>query len=330
MTSSKRVPRIAFYSHKGGVGKTTLSANTAFAFASLGRRVLILDTDPQCNLTAYLLADEVVNELLDKSDSSDGGTLWTAVRPLANGEGPIKTIVPYIANNVYLLPGDIKLSEFEQFLADAWNDSFKRRIGAIRAMNAFGQLIDEVAAAFKIDLVFYDTGPNIGPLNRAILLDCDGFVVPVACDLFSERALSTLGQAVKNWVLDWRTISSLSPGSVPLLPGMPEFLGYVPQNFRTYGQAMAKAPTFYLRRIERRIHRDLISVLQGVDPELAPRTVSESKLGQIKSFNRLVQQAQEAGCAIFEHDSASVQERREAKRAFVTLANSIESRLRTK
>ena len=328
MARARRVPRIAFFSHKGGVGKTTLSANTAFALAAFeNKRVLILDTDPQCNLTSYLLPDDTVNQLLQESDTAQGRTLWTAVRPVANLEGPPLVPVPFSANNVFLLPGDIRLSEFEQLLGDAWTDCFKRRLGAFRAMAAFSTIIDNVAEAFDIDIVFYDTGPNIGPLNRTILLDCDGFMVPVACDLFSERALSTLGQSIKNWIIDWNTVRTVAPPGATLLPGHPAFVGYVPQNFRTYGQQMAKAPSYYLRRIERRIYRDLFQVLHDLDPTLVPASATQSRLGQVKTFGRLIQEAQSTGIGVFELPNATDDELSDAKEAFSGLARQILSRI---
>jgi len=71
--------RISIYNHKGGVGKTTLTMNLAATLAASGKRVLLVDSDPQCNLTSYLLADDVVDELLDRSDSNQGKTIWSAV-----------------------------------------------------------------------------------------------------------------------------------------------------------------------------------------------------------------------------------------------------------
>ena len=61
---------------------------------------------------------------------------------------------------------------------------------------------------------------NIGPLNRVLLLDSDFFIVPVACDLFSVRALSTLGQSLKRWTIDWETIAGLAPDEADLLKGL--------------------------------------------------------------------------------------------------------------
>jgi cellulose biosynthesis protein BcsQ len=50
-----RPVRVAIFNHKGGVGKTTLTVNVAAALVSFGSRVLLVDSDPQCNLTAYLV-----------------------------------------------------------------------------------------------------------------------------------------------------------------------------------------------------------------------------------------------------------------------------------
>ena len=323
--------RLTIYNHKGGVGKTTLSVNIAAALARKGKKVLLVDTDPQCNLTAYFFPDEFVNDLLDHSGQKDGRTIWTAIKTIVDGTGDIHVVKPYdsVVDNVAVLAGDIRLSEFEQALADAWTDCFKRRLGGFRSATAVSRLISKLIVRYDFDFVIYDTGPNIGPLNRVILLDCDSFIIPVACDLFSVRALATLGQTLKSWIQDWKTISSLAPDETYLLPGMPVFLGYIPQRFKVYGQAMAKSPSYYLRKLQRHLFDDVINVLHGVDPKLAPSNVSEAKLGQVKEFGTLVQAAQLEGVPLSQVTGGAVSSKAEALDAFSELADSIIEKVRS-
>ena len=111
-------PRISVFNHKGGVGKTTLTVNIAFAMAQLGKRVLLVDSDPQANLTSYLVDDEVVDSLLDESDGPNGSTVWSAVKPIVDGSGAVRLIEPIERGpNLYLLSGDIRLAEFEEQLS---------------------------------------------------------------------------------------------------------------------------------------------------------------------------------------------------------------------
>ena len=291
---------LTIYNHKGGVGKTTLTVNVAASLAKRGFRILIVDSDPQCNVTSHLLREEAVDHLLQDSDSGTGNTLWTALREIYNGTGPLRSIRPFKSTiaNVLLLPGDIRLSEWEEYLYDAWTDCLKRRMGAIRATCALSDLVEATARRYKCDFVFYDTGPNIGPLNRIIALSCNHFVVPVACDLFSVRALTTLGQSLKKWIIDWQTIAAIAPPDALLsIEGRPVYLGHIPHKFKVYGQSMAQAPSHYMRRLDRKLYSDIIAVLTDIDDELV-HADARRKLGEVQDFGSLAQKAQREGVAL--------------------------------
>lgn len=327
---SKQVAtRIAIFNHKGGVGKTTLTVNIAIALAQAGNKVLLVDADPQCNLTSHVIEESVVNDLLDKSDTKKGQTIWTAVRPVVEGEGDVAFVQPFelATPGVYLVAGDIRLSEYESELNDFWNQCWQRKLKGFRGLTAISRLIDQICQKHKIDYVFYDAGPNIGPLNRSVLLDCDYFIPAVACDLFSLRALKTLGRTLAQWVVDWQAISKIAPKDTPVFPGQPTLLGYIPQGFKIYAGTIASQQSSYLHRIDRGIQTDIVEVLRKADPELAPTGAGRS-LGEVKHFGVLVTAAQKKGSALFQVDGAGTQLQKDAaQKTFRSIAKKISERI---
>jgi cellulose biosynthesis protein BcsQ len=319
-----KATRLVIFNHKGGVGKTTLTVNLAVALADQGKKVLLVDCDPQCNLTSYLVESRVVDDWLDHSDDDAGKTIWTAVKPIAEATGDVRQINPFERfSRVFLVPGDIRLSEFEQDLNQFWNECLQRRIRGFRGTSAISGIVNQICSKLGIDFVFYDAGPNIGPLNRSILLDCDFFIIPAACDLFSVRALKTLGRTLETWVSQWRTIRELAPDDTQLLPGSPVFMGYIPQRFRVYRGQVARGYSGYMSRIERHIGSDIVNVLRKSNPKLIPYPLAELKLGQIKDFGSVANDGQHLGLAMFDVNTVPPAQREEAKNAFYSIANKI-------
>jgi cellulose biosynthesis protein BcsQ len=309
--------RITLYNHKGGVGKTTLLVNIAAALADLGKRVLLVDADPQCNLTSYLVESEVVDSWLDNSDSDDGNTIWS-------GAGDVKKIAPQERQEgVFLIPGDIRLSEFEQELNQIWVECLQRKIRGFKGASAISHIVNEIAREKKVDYIFYDIGPNIGPLNRVILLDCDYFIIPAACDLFSVRALKTLGKTLFTWIQEWDIIYTLAPDNTLLLPGKPNYIGYILQRFRMYGDAIASQFASYASKLEKSTYSDITEVLRKLDKNLAKGSLSQNKLGQVKDFASLVPLSQTQGLSFFDVEGGNPQLKLEAKKEFASIATKI-------
>lgn len=296
--------KVALFNHKGGVGKTTLTINIADALGQLGKRVLIVDADPQCNVTAFYLDEKDLDELLGASadeDSDNGDTMWSAVKPVSRGTGDVTPItVREVSENVYLAPGDVLLSEYEEELPAAWTDSFARKERGYNVTCAMSDAVTILGSSVEADLVMYDVTPNVGALNRAVLLDCDYFSTPVAADLFSLRALQTVGRSMAKWVADWKTIRSLANGkhAARLPNGKPAYLGYLASAFKvSSGQRKALPHSHWENKIAPRVARRVVDVLRPVDPSLVSTSYA-NKLGDVKHFHSLAASAQEYGVAI--------------------------------
>ena len=322
MPDRHRAKRIAVFNHKGGVGKTTLTVNLAAALAEMGKRVVLLDSDPQCNLTSYLLEDEVVDKLLDDSDEETGETIWSAVKPVVEGIGPLRAVQAAKTNTqkCWVVPGDLRLSELEAELVTFWADCVQAKAKGFRGTAVLSTLAQRVAAAHDADFVFYDTGPNIGPLNRVILLDCDYFIVPAGCDAFSVRALRTLGKTLTTWIRQWDRFAASSPDEASFLPGRPRFLGFAMQGYRIYGGGMSRMASKYQARFEKRLLPDLINQLRKVQEGLSPSSASASRLIDVRDFSTLVQQSQEQRVPMWRVFGGPAYQMDEARRAFYDLA----------
>ncbi|WP_315773037.1 MULTISPECIES: ParA family protein [unclassified Bradyrhizobium] len=296
----KKMKTLALFNHKGGVGKTTLSVNIADSLADLGFCVLVVDADPQCNLSAFYMREKELDELLGESDDAEGGTIWSAIKPVIDGKGPIKDVnLVEVRDNVFLCPGDVLLADYEEGLPAAWTGSFARRSRDYDVMCVLSRAVRMLGQKCNADIIIYDVGPNVGPLNRTILLDADYFATPVAADLFSLRALSTVGRSLARWIDDWKTIRSLaSPADRRgLLHGKPEYLGYITSAYKVASGRAATIPHEYWEaKIAPRVRDRIVADLRRVDPALVPHT--GNKVGVIKNFQSLAPQAQNLGLAI--------------------------------
>jgi len=287
----------------------------------MGKRVLMVDADPQCNLTAYVMDSGVLDDLLDHSDDANGETIWSGVKPVVDATGGVNEIECFeVGTNLFLLPGDIRLSDFEEELSDFWRQCFQRKRRGFVGTAALSTLANFVCKAEKIDYVFYDSGPNIGPLNRVIILDCDYFIIPAAYDLFSVRALKTLGRTLFSWISDWETISELAPEGIYMLPGTPKFLGYIPQNFTVYRGGVASQQARYLGLLDKSIQTEIVGVLKELG---VTKPGMNYQLGEIKDFGTLVTASQREGRPIYSVKAGSNDQRAKARADFQAIAKKI-------
>lgn len=195
------------FNNKGGVGKTTLTFNIAHMLARNGSRTVVLDFDPQSNVTAIFLDEEQLEDVWS-NDVGDGRTVAGCLDLVRRGKGELRD--PELisaADNLWLLPGSLFLSRFEQTLAEEWaktgNTQNER---ALDVTCSLAKLAERAAEAIHADYLLVDVGPSLGALNRAALLSCDAVIIPVAPDLFSLQGLRNIGPMLREWRIDWKNV----------------------------------------------------------------------------------------------------------------------------
>lgn len=228
-----------FFNNKGGVGKTTLVANLAAELAiNFRAKILVVDGDPQCNLSQYVLGEEEALSIYGSSNPDR--TVYSVIRPLSLGKGyeedlPIRRS-PDFGFDVII--GDPRLALQEDLLAQDWRDAKGGGMRGIRTTFVFADVVNK-AKKNDYDFVFFDMGPSLGAINRSILLAMDYFVVPMSIDIFSTWAIKNIGNTVGVWQKELRTGISLSedPGDIPQsdVKRQLRFVGYVTQQHKERG-----------------------------------------------------------------------------------------------
>ena len=162
---------IALCNQKGGVGKTTTTINLGAALADYGRRVLLVDFDPQGALSVGLgvnpmeLDQTIYNALMEKKVSADDVLLKTNVVGMD------------------LLPSNIDLSAAEVQL-----------VGEVAREQTLKRIIDPVLGDY--DVVLIDCQPSLGLLTINALTAAHGVIVPLECEFFSLRGVALLIQTI--------------------------------------------------------------------------------------------------------------------------------------
>jgi chromosome partitioning protein len=291
-------PVVTFFNNKGGVGKTTLVYHLGWMLRELGVSVVTIDLDPQANLTASFLDDEQVEKLWVEPQRR---SVYGALEPLFGGTGGITDPhIEEIAPNLGLVPGDLLLSGTEQELSLAWATSLSRGISAVRAFavtTAFWTVAQRAAELVDAEVILVDVGPNLGAINRAVMIATDHVVVPLAPDLYSLQGLRNLGPTLADWRQDWTNhLASKPDAASPAPPGHMRPRGYVVLQHGTRVDRVVGAYDRWLRQMPAEYRRSVLE-LSAKD---APQPVDDEYcLGLIKHYHSLAPMAQEARKPLF-------------------------------
>lgn len=162
--------RIVFSNQKGGVGKTTLTRELGLYLASLGRAVLVIDLDPQANLTRSLT-----------DDPSTGSGTGGCYEALSSQYFKIMEV----QKNLSLLSGDIKLAMLEKSL-----------IAEIDAYTRLKELM-ELESFLPFEYILIDSPPSLGVLTVNALTAAEYLIIPMNPSLYSMQGTNDLMNTVQ-------------------------------------------------------------------------------------------------------------------------------------
>jgi len=292
---------LVFFNNKGGVGKTTLTFNIAHILARQGIRVVVIDYDPQCNISAIFLDEPRLFEIWETQ--SNGSTVTACVEPVRRGKGDVlPPVLEQVADSLWLLPGHLALSRFEQTLAEEFAKTLgsnnERALDVTTSLDLLSNLAAEDVSA---DLLILDVGPSLGALNRAALLACDHVALPVAPDLFSLQGLRNVGPTLREWRRDWETVRERGLAGKPQEQLPPhEFmpLGYLVQQHLARADRPVAGYARWAESIPADYRRYVLEQEPG--PRSVPFEQDQHCLALIPHYASLVPIAQQARKPIFD------------------------------
>jgi cellulose biosynthesis protein BcsQ len=307
------VKKIAFFNHKGGVSKTTTAFNLGWMLARKGKRVILVDADPQCNLTGFVLNEEE----FEKFYENDNDNLKKSLKPVFEGE-PIPLQAAHChtvekEKNLFLLAGHLDLSEYEVTLGMAQELSAASSLQTLKNIpGSFSYLFERTAQKYEADYILIDMNPSLSSINQNLLMTSDYFILPTSPDFFSKMAINSLANILPKWAR-WADRASelpiFSSATYPFKASKPKFLGMIIQKYRLSGRGDNSPSAGFERwisEIHNSVQKSLASSLKQSGMLLGEEVYEKDKLGnlnflleQFSDFNTLIALSQSYNVPVF-------------------------------
>lgn len=303
-----RSKKLLFANNKGGVGKTTLAFNCAMSFAKQGYKTVLVDLDPQCNLSRLALGDNQYTGTLFTSTYKD---VYDVLRGVIEGGADIDLTVPFLPvsnsdNNLSLLKGSVNLSLYENLLVSAYGQAASGQQLGYFQTSAIDRFLRERGLHDEVDIFVIDTSPSMSLLNQIIFLGADYFVVPMMPDAFSVQGIENLGTIFEKWKQNWKVTGKALSGNTEskfVLSGDGLFLGYIVNSYNVYAKQPIKDHRHWIDEIPQKV-KHFLSEKHGRNGLVEKSW--KTPLAEIQDYGRIPAKCQEIGVAIFDLDPALV------------------------
>lgn len=306
---------ISVFNNKGGVGKSTICWNLGDTLARRGKRVLLIDFDPQCNLSIAMLGEDLFVKTLPTQNAPYGTTIRSYLQRFLQSTGNEEVFLhtgPNTHSNAKLVAGDFWLNVYADSLnvgSDLLSGTgLSRYVALRRIIQAAERKADE-----PFDYVLIDLPPSFGALVRAAFYSSEYFLIPCTSDNFSVYCVGLIGQMVPAFVADWQSglkrFKATNPAFDEFDPlGRPSFAGWIFNGFDTArarrnpaevasgapmkAQKMVQADKTMHDRLVTAIKDDLVAVLTKDITgyaSVAKVNAPDYRVGDIEDANVLIQ-----------------------------------------
>jgi len=299
-----KAKKIAIFNHKSSVSKTTSVFHIGWKLSQLGKKVLLVDADSQCNLTLFALGEEnFIKHYQNKPNENIKSALTPAFKAHTSLIKPVECIA--IKDNLFILPGHLNLGNYEVDMGVAIKNIFPM---FHNLPGSFSYLFEKTAEKYDIDFILIDMNPSISAINQVLLINSDFFIVPTSPDYFSSMAISSLSEILPSWELWAKSAREIFKDvAYPLPTAIPKFLGYTINDFSIRKGLPSKGFRIMIENIDDTVNNKFIPELQKVEMLLSKYPDDNYCLGKISDFASLIAKSMEYGVPVYDLSAKQIE-----------------------
>lgn len=244
---------VSVINYKGGVGKTTLTANIGAELAFRGKKVLLIDLDPQASLTFSLVrpeywqqnleAERTIKKWYESFDSSSPLSLSSLVTKAPRiRDYPSGGMLRFIPSHLGLINVDLELA------TELGGASLKQsKINYLRVHRRLADGLKEESFS-DFDVILIDCPPNFNVVTKNSIVASDSVLIPAKADYLSTLGIDFLQRSLRELVGDYNEYAQLESGDGSTQAINPQILGVVFTMMQFYGGQPISALRPYMRQ----------------------------------------------------------------------------------